>query len=114
MSLRASCAALLLSNVLIAGCGTVTNLVHLPPPEGGKTPFGGVRQDMAGIHKAANGECACRSGNGPNSEHAQVAPMLFYAADLPFSLLGDVIAWPYPAAYTFINEPIPVPPVTQA
>jgi hypothetical protein len=40
--------------------------------------------------------------------------MLFCAADLPFSLIGDVLTWPYAAAYSFINQPIPTPPVTPA
>jgi hypothetical protein len=40
--------------------------------------------------------------------------MLLYALDLPFSLMGDVVTWPYTAAYSFINQPVFVPPVTQA
>jgi hypothetical protein len=40
--------------------------------------------------------------------------MLFCAADLPFSLIGDAVTWPYTAAYSFINQPIPTPPVTHA
>jgi hypothetical protein len=40
--------------------------------------------------------------------------MLLCAADLPFSLLGDVVLWPYTVAYNFINQPLPIPPATQA
>ena len=40
--------------------------------------------------------------------------MCFCAADLPFSLLGDIVTWPYTAAYTFINQPTPVPPLALA
>jgi hypothetical protein len=37
--------------------------------------------------------------------------MLCCAADLPLSLIGDIVTWPYTAAYTFINQPVPAPPV---
>src|SRR5271170_1053348 len=100
MAFRAIWVALLLSSLPIAGCGTVANLVSSRPEEGGKSPFGGVRQDMCCIQKAANGEFGC--GTPPKSEskqQPQVAPMLFAAADLPFSLIGDVVTWPYTAAY---------------
>ncbi len=40
--------------------------------------------------------------------------MLFCTADLPFSFVGDVVTWPYTAAYSCINQPIPTPPVTHA
>lgn len=79
------------------------------------SPFGGVRQDVKCIEKAANGEFGFRSHPKAESEqHAQVALMLFCAADLPFSLIGDVVTWPYTVAYSCINQPIPVPPMTQA
>jgi hypothetical protein len=59
--------------------------------------------------------CIQKSESESESEqHPQAAPTLFYAVDLPFSLLGDVVTWPYTAAYSYINQPIPVPPVIQA
>lgn len=115
MAFRAMCIALLLSTLPIAGCGTVANVVKPGPEGGGKVPFGGVRQDLCYIEKLANGECGFTPC--PPSESAtksRVAPMVFYAADLPFSLVGDVVTWPYTATYSCINQPIPTPPVTRA
>ena len=74
---RAICVAVLLSTLLIAGCGTVANLVSQRPEDNPRTPFGGVRQDVSCIRKAANGEFDL--GIHPRSEpeqHAQVVPML--------------------------------------
>jgi uncharacterized protein YceK len=115
MAVRAIGVALLLSSLLIAGCGTVANVVKPGPVGDGKIPFGGVKRDMSCLQSAANGECCLLTH--PKSEAkqgAQVASMLLCAADLPFSLVGDVITWPYTAAYSWINEPVPVPPVIQA
>lgn len=115
MASRAICVALLLATLPAAGCGTAANLVRSRPEEGGKVPFGGVRQDVFCFKKAANGEYNFRTP--PNSESAQyprVALMLFCAADMPFSLIGDVVTWPYTASYSYINQPIPTPPVIQA
>jgi hypothetical protein len=114
MAYRAICVALLLSSLPIAGCGTVTNLARPGPEWGGagKSPFGGVREDVSCIKNAAHGDVAFASH--PNSEsvqHPQVAVLLCCAADLPFSLIGDVVTWPYTASYSFINQPVPVPPV---
>ena len=115
MAFRAICVTLLLSGLPIAGCGTVASLVTSPPEEGEKSPFGGVRQDVCCIKKAANGELdSWTHAKSESGQHPQVAPMLFSAADLPFSLIGDVVTWPYTAAYTCINEPIPTPPVRLA
>lgn len=115
MAFRTSCAALLLSSLLTAGCGTAANLVKSAPDGDGRSPFGGVRHDECCIKKAAAGEydlgICPRSGS---DHHPQVAVMLLCAADVPFSLIGDVLTWPYTAAYTFINQPIPTPPVLQA
>jgi uncharacterized protein YceK len=115
MAFRGTCVALLLSSLPIAGCGTVVNLVKSCPEEYGESPFGGVRQDVSCIKKAANGEC--RFSTHPKSEaeeHPQVVLMLLCAADLPFSLIGDLVTWPYTAAYSYINQPIPTPPVIPA
>jgi uncharacterized protein YceK len=115
MAFRAICVALLLSSLPIAGCGTVANLVKSPPEEGGKSPFGGVRQDVWCMKKASIGESGFSTHPTSESEqHPQLSLMLFCAADLPFSLIGDVVTWPYTVTYTFINQPIPTPPVTQA
>jgi hypothetical protein len=116
MAFRAICVALLLSSLPIAGCGTVANLARQgPEEEGGMIPFGGVKQDVACIKKAENGEFSFRTP--PNSEsepHPQVALMLLCAADVPFSLIGDVVTWPYTVAYSYINQPTPTPPITLA
>jgi hypothetical protein len=65
------------------------------------SPFGGVRQNMSCI-RAAESE-----------QQPPLARRVFCAADLPFSFIGDVVTWPYTAAYSFINQPIPTPPVMQ-
>jgi uncharacterized protein YceK len=114
MGCRAIWLAMLLSSLPIAGCGTVANLARPGPVEGGKTPFGGVRQDVSCMEKAANGPCDCRTDPKSSEQHSQVPLMLLCAVDLPFSLFGDVVTWPYTAAYSWINQPVPVPPVTQA
>ena len=113
MAFRAIRVALLLSSLPITGCGTVANLVKSRPEEGGKSPFGGVRQDAWCIEAAANGEFGFRAHPKSESEqYPQVALMTFCALDLPLSLIGDIVMWPYTAAYSYINQPIPAPPVT--
>jgi uncharacterized protein YceK len=113
MAFRAIYVALLLSILPSAGCGTIANLVRPGPEEGGKSPFGGVRQDVACIKQATNGELGYRTHAKSESEqYPQVVLMLVCAADLPFSFIGDVVTWPYTVAYSYINQPIPTPPVT--
>lgn len=103
MATRTICVALLLASLSIAGCGTVANQVRLSP-EDGKTPFGGVKHDVVCIQKARE-----------DSENSQrLARMILCAVDLPFSLIGDVVLWPYTVTFNFINQPPPVPPVAQA
>ena len=115
MSFRAICIALLVSSLPIAGCGTVANLATPGPEQGGKSPFGGVRQDVASIKEAANGDSGLGIHPKPESEqHRQVLLMLLCTADLPFSFIGDVVTWPYTVAYTWVNQPNPTPPVTLA
>ena len=110
MAFRAIRVALLLSSLPLAGCGTVTNLVNQKPGAGGVRPFGGVRHDVSCIQKTASEEADAKVHS--QAEHdRQMARMCLYAADLPLSLLGDIVTWPYTAAYTYINEPVPVPPV---
>jgi uncharacterized protein YceK len=114
MASRAIRIALLLSSLPLAGCGTVASQVSSRSEEG-KPPFGGVNQDLACIKKAANGELGFRTHPKSESEqYPQVALMLFCAADLPFSCIGDAVLWPYTVVYNYINQPIPIPPVTQA
>ena len=109
MAFRAIGFGLLISSLLV-GCGTAANLVR-PGPEDGKTPFGGVKQDMACIQKAANGDLPAHQDKD-TAQIAQVALMLCCAADsFRSAWIGDVVVWPYTCAYTFINEPVPVPPV---
>ena len=108
---RAICVALLLASLPLAGCGTVTNLASKNPGDGGKTPFGGVRQDVYHIKEAANaGSGSAAHADAGSEQHPKLACLL-YGADLPLTLLGDFLTWPYTAAYTFINQPVPVPPV---
>jgi uncharacterized protein YceK len=97
MTVRAVHVAVLLALMPSAGCGTVANLADVRPEDGGVSPFGGVRHDVACMQNRAS---CCKT--------------LFCAADLPFSFVGDVVTWPYTATYTYINEPVPTPPVTQA
>lgn len=111
MAFRAIRIALVLSGLSLAGCGTVTNLVKQRPGEGGVSPFGGVRHDMQCITAASNEE----QHGGTHTASDQVRPMarkLLWAADLPATVIGDVVTWPYTAAYTFINRPILNPPTT--
>lgn len=115
MAFRAICFAFLFSSLSASGCGTVSNLSCTPPEEGGKSPFGGVKQDVSCIKQASNGEYGLRTHPKSESEqYPQVAIMLFCAADLPFSLLADIAMWPYTVSYTCVNEPVPPPPVTIA
>jgi uncharacterized protein YceK len=109
MKLRAISVVFLFSSLLLAGCGTVANLWNSHPEQGGRTPFGGVHRDMACLKKAANGEPTL--GAHSTRQPAQVAILLACAADLPLSLIGDVATWPYTAAFTFINEPVPATPM---
>jgi hypothetical protein len=112
MIFRAIRAALLLSVLPAAGCGTVSNVVGARPETGGVAPFGGVRQDLWCIQKASSGEWGVRTQPKSESErYPRTALMLLCAADLPFSLVGDLVTWPYARAYSFINAPIPAPPV---
>ncbi len=69
---------------------------------------------MSCIEKAQNGEwsfTAHPKSESDSEPHPQVAPLLLCAADLPFSLIGDIVTWPYTAAYVCINQTIP--PIAQ-
>lgn len=112
MTVRAMCVGLLVAAVSSAGCGTVANLARSRPGSGGKAPFGGVRQDVWCLRAAASGEPVFRSHPAWASRHYPRAVLLLCcAADVPLSFAADVATWPYTAAYTYINQPIPVPPI---
>jgi uncharacterized protein YceK len=112
MAFRAIRVALLLSTLPLAGCGTVANLARQQPGAGGVVPFGGVREDMNCIQKASNGEVVFRTHHRSDSEqYPRRALVLFCAADLPLSFVGDIVTWPYTVTYSYINQPIPTPPV---
>jgi len=114
MAFRIICVALLLASLPIAGCGTVANLARQGLDSGGVIPFGGVKQDVACMKKAENGEFSfCTQPKPEPEQRPQVAVMLLCAADLPLSLIGDIVTWPYTATYTYINQPSPTPPVMQ-
>jgi hypothetical protein len=111
MGYRTICVSLLLAILAGAGCGTAANLVK-PFPDGGKTPFGGVTHDVGCIDSAANGESGYRTHPQWESEqYRQLACTVFWAADLPLTVVGDVVTWPYTASYSCVNQPVPVPPV---
>lgn len=115
MTFRAIRAALLLAVSPIAGCGTVANLANSRPEEGGTRPFGGVKHDVACINQAADGEIGPRTRPRSESDrYPQRALIAFCAVDLPFSLVGDLVTWPFTAVYAVVNEPIPVPAVVVA
>lgn len=96
------------ASLLLAGCGTVANLTHTNP-DGLKAPFGGVRQDVAGIEGALNGD-----DDDIRLEHVkEVTRAAICAADLPFSAVGDTLAYPYTRSYNFINSPTLVGPALQ-
>jgi len=95
MAIRAVCVGFLLFSQL--GCGTVKNTVLTSPEAGGKTPFGGLHEDLQGIW----------------AEKEDSHPVLC-AIDLPFSAIGDVVMLPYTWSYTVVNEPVPIPPMMQS
>lgn len=112
MAFRAISVVLLLATLPVAGCGTVANVVKPRPDGSGKDPFGGVRHDLLCIRKAASGEFGFRTHHKSEVEqYPQTILMLFCAMDLPFSLIGDVLMWPYTTAYSVINQPVPTSPV---
>jgi uncharacterized protein YceK len=106
--------ALLLSVLSTAGCGTAANLVGAGP--GKKTPFGGVRHDVRRLTEARDGELTVGWGGREwgLQPHQQAGLMILCAADLPLSLVGDVVTWPYARAYSYINQPTDYPGVVLA
>lgn len=115
MSSRVMCVAVLLAAVPAVGCGTVSNLARTDPATNGKVPFGGVKQDLAGIQDVTTAEPSFAIHPKARAEnHPHWAVALFCAADLPFSLVGDFVTWPYVWAYSVVNKPVPVPPIVIA
>lgn len=107
MTLRVVGVAFVLTALLTTGCGTMANVAMVHPDAGGKRPFGGVHHDLNHIRSpqsCQNGACAA-----PHGQTSGTARTLLYTADLPLSFVGDVLTWPYTAAFTWINEPVPVP-----
>lgn len=116
MRMRMIAVAMVLSSLPCLGCwGTTVNLIRPGPEGGGMVPFGGVKQDLICMQEAAasklNFDGAVESDE---YKYPHAAIFLFCGLDLPFSFIGDLMTWPYVETYLYINEPIPVPPVTQA
>lgn len=111
MDVRAIYVALFLASLPVAGCGTVMNLANSRPQEGGRAPFGGVHRDLSAMNSAGSDSsgAACAKSTSVQFPH-----VILCAADLPFSFVGDVVTWPYTAAFTYINQPVPAPLVTPA
>lgn len=115
MKFRALSGALLLAVLSATGCGTMANLAHSNSDQGGRIPFGGVKRDMAAIHKSSGEEPGPVTHRKCQSEQYPHEMLTFLCAvDLPFSLVGDLLTWAYTSAYTTVNAPVPVPPVTFA
>ena len=86
----------------VSGCGTMANLDGRPLPTKGlsgqetTTPFGGVRRDIIWM----------KSGQAPDN--------LKYAADLPLSLVGDLMTLPKTVIGTHSDKLLDDPAVIQA
>ena len=114
MAVRTTCVALLLAALASAGCGTVANLAQPDPGGAGPVPFGGVKRDIACLHRAT-GDAGSDPHSGPEPGRSpKVSLGVLSAVDLPFTLVGDLITWPYAWGYTVVNAPVPVPPVVVA
>jgi hypothetical protein len=103
--------ALLFSVLSAAGCGTAANLVGAGPRK--KVPFGGVQHDKRCLSKVRDGELNLGWGGHEwePQPHQQMGLMVLCAADLPLSLVGDVVTWPYARTYSYINQPTDYPPI---
>jgi uncharacterized protein YceK len=96
-----------ITGLSMAGCGTMANLAAPGPAAGGKAAFGGVQRDLDLI-RTAHGE-----SDTPQAESHPTLKAVAATVDLPFSFVGDVVTWPYVAAYSIVNRPSPTPPVVQ-
>jgi uncharacterized protein YceK len=112
MAFRARSFAVLLAGTFIAGCGTVGNLAKPGPLPNGPIPFGGVQHDLASIQKTADADTGADAHPVSDAEHyRRTAVRVLCAVDLPLSLVGDVVTWPYTQSYVYINQPVPLPPL---
>src|SRR5262249_2075224 len=68
---------------------------------------GGVRYDVSRVQQA-NADAEARRTSDPGG-FTRAALALPWAVDVPLSVVGDVVTWPYTAAYTCINAPVPGP-----
>lgn len=102
MSCRAIRTTLFLLTLPAAGCGTVANLAGTGP--GKKVPFGGTQHDLACLRRATAGDDAGLGLHAPDGTPARAGEVLLWTADLPLSLVADLVAWPYTRAYTCINQ----------
>ena len=109
MNVRVTTGVLVLACLASSGCGTVANLAHCRPEEGGRIPFGGVKHDLACIQKSSSGEAGKQDTARDN--YPRTALTMLCAVDLPFSFVGDVITWPYTASFTYVNQPAPFTPI---
>src|SRR6185312_4037995 len=109
MNVRVTTGVLVLACLASAGCGTVANLAHCRPEEGGRIPFGGIKHDLACIQKAPGGDAD--KPETARDNYPRTALTLLCAVDLPFSFVGDVITWPYTASFTYVNQPAPFTPI---
>lgn len=114
MSYRMLGMALVLTSLSTVGCGTAVNLVR-HGSEGGKVPFGGVQHDLDTFHETQAAAPTTAMGDTTTLTHfVNLGRRIFFVVDLPLSLIADTITWPYTSAYTFINEPVALPPILQA
>jgi uncharacterized protein YceK len=107
MACRAIRVAVLLPALSAVGCGTAVNLVGAGP--GKKVPFGGVQHDVRCLTKATDEfDAGARHPSGAKP-HSGAAFQFLWAADLPLSLAGDLVTWPYTKAYSYVNQPTDYP-----
>ena len=105
---RAIRAAVVLAVLPLAGCGTAANLVGTWP--GQKVPFGGVQRDVRCLNEARDGQLNLTSAQTWEAkDRPQYGLAALVAADLPLTLVGDVLTWPYCRAYQYINQPTDYP-----
>lgn len=115
MTLRSARLILPFAAFLSVGCGTAHNIN--PSKQGiiwgsweddqPKTTsvFGGVRGDWAGATRMKGQD------EFANGYRIFIAP--FFVADLPLSLVGDVVTLPYTVAYTLFNQRHASPKATE-
>ncbi|QEL16766.1 YceK/YidQ family lipoprotein [Limnoglobus roseus] len=93
-------AALLLSCFSTAGCGTIANVATRGPEHGGMIPFGGVKQDLTFITSDSNLNI---NQKAPPGTYASRLSIILTTLDLPLSLVGDIVTWPFVELYALSN-----------